>query len=83
MSEQLPPAIAAEVRGMYEFRMGVHRVGLVLANGMQVNDVLVSAGRVTRALGHEHVPFDASHVVEVVDQSTRALPPGAYPADAD
>jgi hypothetical protein len=76
MSEQLSPAIVAEVRGMDEFRMGVHRVGVVLANGMQVNDVLVSADRVTRVLGHEHVPFDASDVVEVVDQSTRALPPG-------
>lgn len=83
MSEQLPPAIAAEVRGMYEFRMGVHRVGVVLANGMQIDDVLVSAGRVTRALGHEHVPFEASEVVGVVDQSTRALPPSADLADAD
>ena len=76
MSDQLPPAIAAEIHQLPEFRMGVHRVGVRLRSGISVDDVLVSSGRVTRVLGHDRIPFEAAEVVDIEDQSERPLPPG-------
>jgi hypothetical protein len=77
VSVDLPPAIATQVQQFPEFRMGVHRVGVKLVSGIRVDDVLVSGGRVTRVLGRDQVPFDATEVVEIEDQSARSLPPGA------
>jgi hypothetical protein len=76
MGDVLPVAIAEAVQGMPEFRMGVHRVGVRLVSGLRVDDVLVSGVRVTRVLGLDQVPFNADEVVEAVDQSAAALPPG-------
>lgn len=76
VEDVLPAAVAAEVLRLPEFRMGVHRVGVRLTDGMCVDDVLVSGGRVTKVLGRDHVGFRADEVIEVVDQSERPLPPG-------
>ena len=75
VSDHLPPAIAAEIRRLPEFRMGVHRVGVRLTSGISVDDVLVSSGRVTRVLGHDRIPFEAAEVVDIDDQSDLPLPP--------
>lgn len=76
VEHMLPAPIAAEVRLLPEFRMGVHRIGVQLTDGMRIDDVLVSGGRVTKILGGDHVTFRADEVTEVIDQSERPLPPG-------
>jgi hypothetical protein len=76
VEDVLPAAVAAEVRLLPEFRMGVHRIGVRLTDGMSVDAVLVSGGRVTKVLGRDHATFRADEVIEVVDQSDRPLPPG-------
>lgn len=76
VTDELPAPVREQIRELPEFRMGVHRVGVRLVCGIRVDNVLVSAGRVTRVLGRDHVPFDAAEVFEVVDQSELPLPPG-------
>ena len=76
VEDVLPAAVAAEVRLLPEFRMGVHRIGVLLTDGVRVDDVLVSGGRVTKVLGRDHVAFRADEVIEVVDQSECPLRPG-------
>jgi hypothetical protein len=76
VTERLPGAMAEQVSRMYEFRMGVHRVGVWLANGTQFDDVLVSAGSVTRVIGQDTVPFDVGDVIAVFNQADLPLPPG-------
>jgi ribulose 1,5-bisphosphate synthetase/thiazole synthase len=73
--DELHPRLAAQVRAMPEFRMGVHRVGVTLLCGVRVEDVLVSEGRVTGVIGRDRLPFYAGEVAEVTDQSDRPLPP--------
>lgn len=76
MSVRLPDSIRSQVRGFDEFRMGVHRIGVELADGRSFDNVLVSGPNVTRVLGHDAVPFDAADVIGVTDQSEMPLPPG-------
>lgn len=76
MTDMLPDAIRAQVQAMPEFRMGGHRIGVRLISGSNVDDVLISGGRVTRVLGRDHPTFNAGEVIEVEDQSELALPSG-------
>jgi hypothetical protein len=76
VSDNLPPSIAAEVAGWPEFRMGVHRVRVELADGRAFDDVMVAGGRVVKVPGRDDVPFEASDVVAVTDLSEAPLPPG-------
>jgi hypothetical protein len=77
MTDKLPGVIAEQVNGMFEFRMGVHRIGVDLSDGAHFDDVLVSAGSVTRVIGYETVPFDAGDVTSVSNEAELPLPPGA------
>jgi hypothetical protein len=76
VSSDLPPSIADEVAVWPEFRMGVHRVQVELADGRRFDDVMVAGARVVKVLGRDDVPFDASAVVAAIDRSNAPLPPG-------
>ncbi|MEO8829619.1 hypothetical protein [Lapillicoccus sp.] len=76
MPNELPPAIANEVAGWPEFRMGVTRVRVELADGRTFDDVMVAGGRVAKILGRDEIPFEASDVVAVTDFGEAPLPPG-------
>lgn len=76
VSDQLPPTIANEVAGWLEFRMGVHRVRVELADGRAFEDVMVGGARVVKVLVRGEIPFEASDVVAVTDFSEALLSPG-------
>lgn len=76
MSARLPDDIRPQVLRYHEFRMGVLRIGVELADGRSFDNVLVSGLNVTRVLGYDVVPFEAEDVIGVTDQSELALPPG-------
>jgi hypothetical protein len=76
VSDKLPPAISDEVAGWTEFRMGVNRVRVELADGRMFDNVMVSGDRVVNVLGQPQVPFEASDVVAVADFTDAPLPPG-------
>jgi len=69
----LPAELAAKVSQWPEFRMGVHRVVVVLRDGSKVSDVFVSGGAArgvcmsADALGP--TPFGADDVADVEDAS--------------
>ncbi len=64
---ELADDLISRVRDMREFRMGVHRVAVVLADGRIVRDVLVSGKRVSWVFGCDTIPFGADDVVGVLD----------------
>jgi hypothetical protein len=76
VSDKLPSAISDEVAGWREFRMGVNRVRVELADGRVFDNVMVAGGRVVGVLGQPQVPFEASDVVAVADFTDAPLPPG-------
>jgi hypothetical protein len=76
VSNELPSSIADEIAGWPEFRMGVYRVHVELADGRSFDDVMVAGARVVKILGRDDVPFDTSDVVAVTDRSDAPLPPG-------
>lgn len=76
MSDKLPQAIADEVAGWTEFRMGVNRVQVKLADGRVFENVMVAGGRVVKVLGQPDLMFDASDVVAVADFADAPPPPG-------
>jgi hypothetical protein len=73
---ELPPSIADEVARWPEFRMGVNRVRVELADGRTFDDVMVAGDRVVKVLGRDEIPFEVSDVVAVTDFSDAPLPPG-------
>ena len=76
MSDKLPPAISDQVARWPEFRMGVNRVRVELADGRVFDDVMVAGGRIVGVLGQPEIPFDASDVVAIADFADAPLPPG-------
>ena len=76
VSNELPPAIADEVAGWPEFRMGVNRVRVELSDGRSFENVMVAGDRGVGVLGGNDVPFVASDVVGVTDFPDAPLPPG-------
>ena len=74
VSDDLPPSIVDEVAKWPEFRMGVNRVRVVLADGRAFDDVMVAGKRVVKVLGRDDIPFEASGVVTVTDLSEAPLP---------
>jgi hypothetical protein len=70
---QLPRSVVDDVLAMPEYRMGVHRVALRLADGRVIEPVLVSGvGDVVR-VGDEpddgSLPFDPTEVIATEDRS--------------
>src|SRR5689334_12847383 len=75
MSDELPPAILAQIAGFPEFRMGVRRVQVELASGRTFENTLVAGKRVVGIIGDcGTVPFEPSEVVGVRDMSDAYLP---------
>ena len=74
MSDDLPPSIVDEIAKWPEFRMGVNRVRVVLADGLAFDDVMVAGNRVVKVLGRHDIPFEACDVVAVTDLSEAPLP---------
>ena len=74
VSDHLPPSIVDEVAKWPEFRMGVQRVRVVVADGRSFDDVMVAGNRVVKVLGRHDLPFEASDVVAVTDLSEAPLP---------
>jgi hypothetical protein len=61
----LPDDFVRQIQSMYEFRMGVHRVGLKLTDGREFSDVFVSGERVSWVAGCDTIPFRASTIAKV------------------
>lgn len=61
----LPDDIVRQIQSMYQFRMGVHRVGFKLADGREFSDVFVSDKRVAWVFRYDTIPFHASTIVRV------------------
>jgi hypothetical protein len=76
MSGVLPPALAKQVAGGPEFRLGVHRVRVELSDRRAFENVMVAGGQVTGVLGLDDVPSEVSEVVAVTDFANAPLPPG-------
>jgi hypothetical protein len=51
-----------------EFRMGVHRVNVLLADGRVIPDVLISGKRVIWVFGEDVIPFRAESVTSLLGQ---------------
>ena len=69
----LPDELRAKVAAWPEFRMGVHRVVVVLRDGTTVPDAFVSGGQV-RGVGETSdgigpVPFGTDDIADLLDQS--------------
>jgi hypothetical protein len=68
----LPEEIVEDVLSFPEWHAGVHRVTVALDDGRRFRGVLVSWGTdVLSVEGYGAVPFDATDVVAVEDDSTR------------
>jgi hypothetical protein len=76
VTDELPASIAHEVARLPEFRMGVHRLRVALADGRAFDDVMVASNRVVRVLGLDDIPFEGCDVVAVTDLSDASLPLG-------
>ena len=53
---------------MLEFRMGVHRVSVLLTDRHIIHDVLVSGNRVSWVFGEDTIPFRADEVEALLDK---------------
>jgi hypothetical protein len=65
--------LRAKIADWPEFRMGVHRLGIVLRNGSTVHEVFVSGGLV-RGIGRTDeglgaITFGVDEVTDVLDES--------------
>ena len=70
MAVELPEHRQERVRELPEWRMGTHRVTLVLADGRTFSPVDIAwAKEIVRVDGSEVIPFTAGEIVEVVDAS--------------
>jgi hypothetical protein len=69
----LSAELSDKVAGWPEFRMGVHRVVVVLQDGTTVPDAFVSGGQIkgvgVSGDGTGPVPFGADDVADLLDQS--------------
>jgi hypothetical protein len=73
VDQLLAPGLRAKVERWPEFRMGVHRVVVVLRDGREIREVFVSAGRIvgvgTPPGGPESIAFRADEIADVADDS--------------
>jgi hypothetical protein len=72
----LPEPIADVVACWPEFRMGVNRVGVQLADGQKFDNVIIAGSTVVKVLGFDGIPFDAGAIVAATDQAEDPLPKG-------
>jgi hypothetical protein len=71
VSAFLPEAIAEQVATFPEWRMGVQRIQVTLADGRTFSTVDIAWGReIVRVGGYDCVPFEAEDVIAVKDLST-------------
>jgi hypothetical protein len=67
---RLPDRLTAKVQRFPEVYLGVWRVTIVLAGGVEYNGVEVAwSGDLIRVAGHESIPFTADQVIDVQDDS--------------
>ena len=64
----LPDGVVEQLDSISEFRMGVHRVSVVLADGSVIPDVLISGKRVSWVFGEDTIPFRPDSVKTVCEQ---------------
>jgi hypothetical protein len=72
MSTKVPESVAQRVLGFPEWRVGAHRVGVVLAEDRRTLTFTLPGPRVVRVGGYEVIPFETAQAVEVVDLSDSA-----------
>ena len=66
----LPEAIREKVARLPEYRMGAHKVAIVLRDGRVVEDVIVAWEKeIISEGGHTGLSFAPEEVVDVVDRS--------------
>lgn len=70
MAEGLPDAVREKIQSFPEYRMGVHRVDLVMRDGSLVKGVHVGAGGVVvRIEGKLERPLSEEEVMDALDRS--------------
>ena len=65
----LSDSIVKQLDDVPEFRMGVHRVSVLLTDGRVIPDVLISGNRVSWVFGYDTIPFRADQVERVLGTS--------------
>ncbi len=67
--ERLSADVKTKIIGFGEYKMGAHKVDLVLRDGRVVREVIVAWGdQIVRVGASEHVDFDPSEVIDAVNR---------------
>jgi len=70
MTTRLPEDVKERILSFPEYKMGTHKVALIMRDGSVVEDVLVAWGdEVLRVGKGEVVPFDLHDVIDAEDRS--------------
>lgn len=70
MAARLPAAIKEQILAFPEYKMGTHKVALVMSDGSVVDDVIVAWGdEVVRVGGVDGCPINVADVIGAEDRS--------------
>jgi hypothetical protein len=70
MTTRLPEAVKEKILSFPEYKMGTHKVALIMKDGSMIEDVFVAWGdEVVRVGKEEVVSFDVDEVIDAQDRS--------------